>query len=93
VSAPFLTLALSGSEEPASYPCHFSVRDPTFDTHYIESWLGFRASVDFMQKRKIFPLLGIESQLVGCSVSSLVAIVTDVLWLSADYVVIKSYIL
>jgi hypothetical protein len=43
----FLTSALVGGEWSASYPGHF-----TPDTHWTRGWVGSRAEVDKMEKRK-----------------------------------------
>jgi hypothetical protein len=48
MAPPFLTLALDGGEWSALHPCHF-----TPFTHWIGGWVGPRAGLDAVEKRKI----------------------------------------
>jgi hypothetical protein len=59
IAPPFLTLALDGSEWSASRSGCFTHGE--IATQYQGGWLGPRASPDAMEKRKILPLLEIES--------------------------------
>jgi hypothetical protein len=51
----FLAPALIGSEWSASRPGRF-----TPGTHWIEGWMGPRAGLDDVEKRKSFTLTGLE---------------------------------
>jgi hypothetical protein len=52
-SSTFLTSALDGGEWSASRPSHFTPRERTPGTHWTGSWVGPRASLDTVSKRKI----------------------------------------
>jgi hypothetical protein len=56
----FLTSALAGSEWSASRPGHFTPGEGAPSTHWIESWVGPRAGLDDVQKRKFLTLPGLE---------------------------------
>jgi hypothetical protein len=56
----FLTLALVGGDRSASRPAALlSGKDPP-GTHWIGGWVGPRASLDDMEKRKFLTLPGLE---------------------------------
>jgi hypothetical protein len=48
-----LTSALDGGEGPASQPGHFTPRERAPGTHGIRGWVGPRAVLDMVVKRKI----------------------------------------
>jgi hypothetical protein len=48
-----LTLALDGGEWSASYPGHFTPRERAPGNHWIGGWVGPRAVLDALVKRKI----------------------------------------
>jgi hypothetical protein len=48
----FLTSALDGDELSASRPGHFTLRERAPGTHCTEGWVGPRAGMDAMVKRK-----------------------------------------
>jgi hypothetical protein len=52
---PFLTSAIIGIEWSTSLPCRFTPGDT--------AWLGPRAGLEIVKKRKIFTLPGIEHRL------------------------------
>jgi hypothetical protein len=52
---PFLTLALDGGEWPASHPGCFTAGERAPGTHWIGGWVGPRASLEAVEKRKILP--------------------------------------
>jgi hypothetical protein len=56
----FLTLALPGGEWSASRPGRFSPGERAPDTHLIEGWVGPRAGLDDVEKRKFLTLPGLE---------------------------------
>jgi hypothetical protein len=47
---------LDGGEWSASYPSHFTHGERVPDTHWIGGWVGPRAGLDIVEKRKIVPL-------------------------------------
>jgi hypothetical protein len=49
----FLTSALDGGEWSASQPGHFNRRERAHGTHWIGDWVGPRAVLDTVAKRKI----------------------------------------
>jgi hypothetical protein len=51
-----LTLTLDGGEWSASRPSRFTPRDRAPGTHWIGSWVGRRAGLDAVVKRKILSL-------------------------------------
>jgi hypothetical protein len=53
VAPPFLTSALDGSEWLASSTGRFTPRERASGTHWIEGWVGPRAGLDAVEKRKI----------------------------------------
>jgi hypothetical protein len=66
----FLTSALVGGEWSAPYPCCFIPRKIAPSTHWIGAWVGPRASLDNVDKRKFLILHGLELQLLGCPARS-----------------------
>jgi hypothetical protein len=48
-----LTSALDGGEWSASRPCRFNPRERAPGTHWIGGWVGPRADLDAVVKRKI----------------------------------------
>jgi hypothetical protein len=52
-STHFLTSAVYGGEWSASRPGRFTPRERAPSTHWIEGWVGPRASPDEMVRRKI----------------------------------------
>jgi hypothetical protein len=48
-----LTSALDGGEWSASYPGRFTPKERDLGIHYIEGWVGPRAGLDAVVKRKI----------------------------------------
>jgi hypothetical protein len=55
----FLTSALVGGEWSASRSCHFTPGGRTPDVHSIGVWVGTRAGLNHMEKRKFLPLPGL----------------------------------
>jgi hypothetical protein len=56
----FLTSTLAGGEWPTSRPGRFTPEEKAPGTHWIEGWVGPRASVDDVEKRKFLTLPGLE---------------------------------
>jgi hypothetical protein len=56
----FLTLALTGGEWSASCPCRFTPGERAPGTHLIGGWVGPRAGLGEVEKRKILPLSELE---------------------------------
>jgi hypothetical protein len=56
----FLTSALVGGECSASRPGRFSPGEIAPGTHWIGGWVGPRAGLDDVQKRKFLTLPGLE---------------------------------
>jgi hypothetical protein len=56
----FLTSALVGGEWSASRPSRFTPRERTPNTHWIGGWVGPRAGLDNVEKRKFLTLPGLE---------------------------------
>jgi hypothetical protein len=54
----FLDSAIAGGEWSASRPGLFTHRERAPGTHWIGGWMGPRASLDYLEKRKILTLLG-----------------------------------
>jgi hypothetical protein len=53
----FLTSALVGGDWSAAWPCRF-----TPGTHWIGGWVGPRAGLDYVEKRKFLTAPGLELQ-------------------------------
>jgi hypothetical protein len=56
----FLTLVLTGGEWLASPPCLFNLGERAPVTLWIGGWMGPRAGLDDVEKRKFFILPGLE---------------------------------
>jgi hypothetical protein len=66
----FLTSALVRGEWSASRPCRFTPGEKAADTHYIGGWVGPRAGLDDVEKRKFLALPGLELRPLGHPASS-----------------------
>jgi hypothetical protein len=55
-----LTSVLVGGEWLASRPGRFTPGAKASDTNWIAAWVGPRAGLDGVEKRKFFTLLGLE---------------------------------
>jgi hypothetical protein len=53
VAPPFLTSALDGGEWSASHPGRFTSWERAPGTHWTGGWVGPRAGLDIVEKRKI----------------------------------------
>jgi hypothetical protein len=53
-------MALVGGEWSASRPCRFIPGETAPGTHWIGGWVGPRAGLDYVEKRKFLTLLGLE---------------------------------
>jgi hypothetical protein len=62
-STLFLTSALAGGEWSGPRPCRFSPRER--GTHWIGGWVGHRAGLDDVEKRKFLTLPGLEVRPLG----------------------------
>jgi hypothetical protein len=58
----FLTLALAGGEWSALRPGRFTPGERAPGTHWIGGWVDTRVGLHDAEKRKFFPLLGLELQ-------------------------------
>jgi hypothetical protein len=56
----FLTSALAGGEWSASRPGRFTPGEKAPGTHWIGGWVGPRAGLDDVEKRKFLTLPGLE---------------------------------
>jgi hypothetical protein len=56
----FLTSALVGGEWSASRPCRFTPWERSHCIHWIGVWVGPRADLDYVEKRKFLTLPGLE---------------------------------
>jgi hypothetical protein len=56
----FLNSALTGGEWSASLPCRFTPGERGPGTHWIAGWVGSRAGLDDMEKKKFLTLPGLE---------------------------------
>jgi hypothetical protein len=61
----FLTSALVGGEWSASRPCRFTPGERDPGTHWIGGWVGPKAGLDDVERRKISPLPGLELRPLG----------------------------
>jgi hypothetical protein len=61
----FLTSALVGGEWSASRPCRFTPEERVTSTHWIGGWVGPRAGLDYLEKRKFLTLPGLELRPLG----------------------------
>jgi hypothetical protein len=60
IFSPSLTSALDGGMWSASCPGRFTPEKKASGTHWIGGWVGPRASLDTVEKRKILPLLWVN---------------------------------
>jgi hypothetical protein len=56
----FLTSALVGGESSASRPCRFTPEERAPGTHWIGGWVGLRAGLHDVEKRKFLTLPGLQ---------------------------------
>jgi hypothetical protein len=56
----FLTSALGGGEWSASRSCRFTPGERASGTHWLGGWVGPRAGLDNVEKRKFLPLPRLE---------------------------------
>jgi hypothetical protein len=56
----FLTSALVGGEWSVSRPSHFTSGGKASGTHWMGGWVGPRAGLDDVEKRKFLTLPGLE---------------------------------
>jgi hypothetical protein len=61
----FLASALAGDEWSASRPGRFTSAEGAHGTHWIGGWMGSRASLDGVEKRKFLTLPGLELRPLG----------------------------
>jgi hypothetical protein len=61
----FLTAALAGGEWSASLPGRFTPGERAPGTHWIGGWVGPRAGLDDVEKRKFLTLPGLELRPLG----------------------------
>jgi hypothetical protein len=61
----FLTSALVGGEWSSSRSGRFTPGERAPGTHWIGGWVGPKAGLDDMEKRKFLPLLGLELPPLG----------------------------
>jgi hypothetical protein len=61
----FLTSTLVRGEWSASRPCRYTPGKRAPGTHCIRGWVGPRAGLDDVEKRKFFTLSGLELQPLG----------------------------
>jgi hypothetical protein len=60
IAQPFFTSALDRGEWLTTRPGRFTFLERAHCTHWIGGWVGPRAGLDVVEKRKIMPLPGIE---------------------------------
>jgi hypothetical protein len=63
----FLISALVGGEWSVSRPCRFTSGERASAAHWIEGWVGHRAGLNEVEKRKFLTLPGLELRLFGRS--------------------------
>jgi hypothetical protein len=61
----FFISALAGGEWSASRPCRFTPEERAPVTHWIGGWVDPRASLDYVEKRKLLPSQGSELVTLG----------------------------
>jgi hypothetical protein len=64
-STSALTSALVGGEWSASCPCRFTPGEKSHGTHLIGGWVGPRAGLDDVEKRKFLTLPGLGLRPLG----------------------------
>jgi hypothetical protein len=62
----FLTSALVGGDWSPSRPSRFTPGERTPGTNWIGGWVGPRAGLDDVEKRKLLTLPGLEIRTLGC---------------------------
>jgi hypothetical protein len=65
VEVNILTAALVGGEWSASHPGRFTSRERARRTHWIGGWVGPRAGLDDVERRKFLTLPGLELRLLS----------------------------
>jgi hypothetical protein len=65
-----LTSTLVGGEWLATLPCHFTRGKRTPSIHWIGGWVGPRAGLDDVERRKLLILPGLELQPLSCPAHS-----------------------
>jgi hypothetical protein len=65
----FLTLALVGGEWSASRPCRFTTGKRAPGAYWIGGWVGPRACLNDVEKRKFLTLPGLKLRPLGCPAS------------------------
>jgi hypothetical protein len=63
----FLTSALVGGEWSASSPGRFTPGERAPATHWVGGWVGPRAGLDDVEKRKFLTLPGLDLRATGCN--------------------------
>jgi hypothetical protein len=63
--ADFLTSAEVGGEFSASRPCRLNPGEKATGIHWVGGWVGSRADLDDVEKRKILLLTVLELQTLG----------------------------
>jgi hypothetical protein len=53
----FFTSALVGGQWSASRPCRFTLRERSLGTHWIGGWVGPRAGLDDVEKKKYVDII------------------------------------
>jgi hypothetical protein len=66
----FIISALAGGERSATRPGCFTPGAIAHGTHWIGGWVGLRACLDDVEKRKIPTLSGLELRPLGCPARS-----------------------
>jgi hypothetical protein len=61
----FLTSALVGGEWSTSRPGCFTPGERAPGTHWIGGWVDLRAGLDYLEKRKLLTLPGLELRPLG----------------------------
>jgi hypothetical protein len=61
----FLTSALVGGDCQLHAPASFTPAERALGTHWIGGWVGPRAGLDDVEKKKFFTLLGLEIRSLG----------------------------
>jgi hypothetical protein len=61
----FLTSTLVEGEWSLSRPCRFTPGERTFGTHWIGGWVGPRAGLKDVEKRKFLTLPGLKLRALG----------------------------
>jgi hypothetical protein len=67
----FLILVLVGGEWSASRPGRYTPKERAPGTHWVGGWVGPRAGLDIVEKRKFLTLQGLKIRHLGHSACSL----------------------